>query len=295
MRNAALRHYQASPKCWRYFYCGRERVLWGARRSPQHPSGVRTPPQRSCRSLGDQVRARCSLCALSFSTCTPSTACGRVGACFAQNWRCARRSFITLRSTHARRRTPPRTDGHQRALVTTCRIGGVPFVPKMTHTESCCVAPRSRQYLARGIGFCWQQGLRHRLVWQETCSAFFSLAPLCPRKHTGARLFRRERGCLQRLRRSVAAQHRGIPARVLANAVAQSAVWVLVLRTLTHSVSDAVLAPSSRRNSGASVSAAARVFAAYETLNSSLALWHHAQMLARAVALRAARAGHCWR
>ena len=102
MRHAALRHYQASPKCWRYFYCGRERVLWGARRSPQHPSGVRTPPQRSCRSLGDLGRGRCSLCALSFSECTPSTARDRVGAGFAPNWRCARRSFITLRTVHAR-------------------------------------------------------------------------------------------------------------------------------------------------------------------------------------------------
>ena len=63
--------------------------------------GARTPPQRSCWSLGDQVRARCSLCALLFSTCTPSTACDRVGAGFAQNWRCTRRSFITLRTAHA--------------------------------------------------------------------------------------------------------------------------------------------------------------------------------------------------
>jgi len=74
-----------------------------------------------------------------------------------------------------------------------------------------------------------------------------------------------------------------IPARVLANAVAQS-VLVLVLRTLTCSVSDAVLAPTSRRNGGASASAASGTFAAYETLNSSLALWHHAQLLASAVA-----------
>ena len=102
MCHAALWQYRASHKCWRYFYRGRERVLWGARRSPQHLGGARTLPQRSCRSLGDQVRGRCSLCALSFSTCTLPTACDRVGAGFAQNWRCARRSFTTLRTAHAR-------------------------------------------------------------------------------------------------------------------------------------------------------------------------------------------------
>jgi len=109
------------------------------------------------------------------------------------------------------------------------------------------------------------------------------ILPLCPRKRTATHLIRRELGCLQRLRRSVAAQRSGIPARVLASAVAQSAVWVLVLRTLASSVSDAVLAPASRRNGGASVSVAAGLFAAYEKLGSScLALWHHAQMLASA-------------
>ena len=116
MRHAALWHYQASTNCWRYFYRGRERVLWGARRSPQHPVWRAHPPQRSCRSLGDQVRGRCSLCAFSFSTCTPSTACGRVSAGFAQNWltwRCARRSFTTLRTAHARQ------GGHQLARTDT--------------------------------------------------------------------------------------------------------------------------------------------------------------------------------
>ena len=76
----------------------------------------------------------------------------------------------------------PRTDGNQRAVSTTCRTGGVPFVPNMTNTESCRVAPRLRQYLAWGVGFGAGRGLRRQLFWRKTrkclCS---SLAPLCPR------------------------------------------------------------------------------------------------------------------
>ena len=42
--------------------------------------------------LGGQVRNRCSLCTLPHSHAIPGTACGRVGAVLAQDWRSARRS-----------------------------------------------------------------------------------------------------------------------------------------------------------------------------------------------------------
>ena len=51
------------------------------------------------------------------------------------------------------RRAPPRTDGNQRAVSTTCRTGRAPFAFQMTNAEACRVAPRLRQYLARGVGF----------------------------------------------------------------------------------------------------------------------------------------------
>ena len=47
----------------------------------------------------------------------------------------------------------PRTDGNQRTVSTTCRTGGVQFAFQMTNSEACRVAPRLRQYLARGVGF----------------------------------------------------------------------------------------------------------------------------------------------
>ena len=73
-----------------------------------------------------------------------------------------------------------------------------------------------------------------------------------------------------------------------ANAVSQRAVRVLVPRPLNYSVSDAVSAPASRRNSGASVSDATVMLEAPGTRSSSFALWHHARMLANAVSQGAA-------
>ena len=183
---------------------------------------------------------------------------------------------------------------HPKADTTSHRRAPTRGCADLPHWRS-AIRSKDGQYriLPRGAAFEAISGAGHRILLatgaaappglQETCSAIFSLAPLCPRKHTATHLFQRILRRLQRLRRSVAAQRRVVPARVLANAVAQS-VLVLVLRALTCSVSDAVLAPTSRRNGGASASAASGTFAAYETLNSSLALWHHAQLLASAVA-----------
>jgi hypothetical protein len=53
----------------------------------------------------------------------------------------------------------PRTDGNQRAVSTTCRTGGVQFAFQMTNAGACRVAPRLRQYLARGVGF-WCHQIR---------------------------------------------------------------------------------------------------------------------------------------
>jgi len=82
------------------------------------------------------------------------------------------------------------------------------------------------------------------------------------------------------------------------HAVSQRAAWVLVLRPLlplNYRLSDAASAHVAPKNGGASVSAAAGLFAAYDKLGSSLALWHHAQMLSSAVALRAAWCEDMWR
>jgi len=92
LRRAALRHYRGSPKCWRYSNRGTRCALWRAHRSPQIRHCARAAPQSSCRGLGGQTRARCSRRTLSFSQRIPRTACGRVGAGFAGNWRSARRS-----------------------------------------------------------------------------------------------------------------------------------------------------------------------------------------------------------
>jgi hypothetical protein len=56
---------------------------------------ARTPPQRNCRSLGDQVPGRCSLCALSFSHCSPTTA---------RLHRCRFRAKMALHYAHVRSR-----------------------------------------------------------------------------------------------------------------------------------------------------------------------------------------------
>jgi hypothetical protein len=196
------------------FYRGRKHVLWCARRSPQHPGGVRAPrPNAAAGSLGDLVRSRCSLCALSFSKCTPSTACDRVGAGFAQNWCCARRSSTTLRTAHARQ------GGHHLARMGTnarlCR----PAALAEYHSFQRWPIPnpaawrRVRDNIWRGASDSAGDG---------GCGTTPNLALLCSRKHTAAHLFRRELGCLQRLMRPVAAQRRVIPVRVLASTVAQS-------------------------------------------------------------------------
>jgi hypothetical protein len=71
------------------------------------------------------------------------------------------------------RRAPPRTDGNQHAVSTTCRTSGTPFVSNMTNTKSCRVAPRLRQYLAWGAGF-W---CRHReqRSWMQTLALMWRL------------------------------------------------------------------------------------------------------------------------
>ena len=73
-----------------------------------------------------------------------------------------------------------------------------------------------------------------------------------------------------------------------ANAVSQRAAWVLVPRPLNYRLSDAVSMGGRRRNGGASVSGADWVHKAPGTLSSSLAMRHHAWMLAIAVSQRAA-------
>jgi hypothetical protein len=104
------------------------------------------------------------------------------------------------------------------------------------------------------------------------------------RKRHAAHSFRRESGCLQRLRQSVAARRCGVHARVLAIAVMQGAAWVLALQALSYSVSDA----TRRRKCIASVSVATGMHEASETLSRSFALRHHNQMQANAVPQRAA-------
>ena len=76
-------------------------------------------------------------------------------------------------------------------------------------------------------------------------------------------------------------------AQLLASAVAGSSVgWAL--RSLNYGVSDAVSTYAVSKNGGASISGAAVVFEASETLGSSSTLQHHARMLAIAVSQRAA-------
>ena len=80
------------------------------------------------------------------------------------------------------RRAPPRTDGNQRAVSTTCRTGRAPFAFQMTNAEVCRVAPRLRQYLASGVGFWCRMGTAPPPVLAENAQCLCSsLAPLCPR------------------------------------------------------------------------------------------------------------------
>ena len=80
------------------------------------------------------------------------------------------------------RRAPPRTDGNQRAVSTTCRTGRAPFAFQMTNAEACRVAPRLRQYLASGVGFWCRMGTAPPPVLAENAQCLCSsLAPLCPR------------------------------------------------------------------------------------------------------------------
>jgi hypothetical protein len=109
--------------------------------------------------VGDQVHDHCSLCTLSFPHRVSFTACGRASAGFAQNWRSVRRSFAPCPLRMHARRTPPRTNRHQHAVVTICRAGGLPFVPTVANNDSCRVALGPGQHLARGIGFLWLTGI----------------------------------------------------------------------------------------------------------------------------------------
>jgi hypothetical protein len=93
MPRAALWHRQAPRKCWRNFYRGTKCARRRACRSSPTPLAAPTATQSSCRCLGGHARNRCSLCTLSHSHAIPGTACGRVGAVLAQDWRSARRSF----------------------------------------------------------------------------------------------------------------------------------------------------------------------------------------------------------
>jgi hypothetical protein len=180
--HAALWYHHVTCKCWRHFYRRTKCAPRRARRSSQTPRAAPTPPQSSCRCLGGHVRNRCSLCTLPHSHIIPGTACGRVGAVLAQDWRSARRSF-----TPCALRMHPKagTTSHgrnQRAVSTTCRTGGMPFVPNVANTEPCRVAPRLRQYLAWGVRFWRRTGTAPPPVLAENAQCLCSsLAPLCQR------------------------------------------------------------------------------------------------------------------
>ena len=94
MPRAALWHWQAPRKCWRYFYRGRKCAPRRARRSSQTTRAAPTPPQSSCRCLGGHVRNRCSLFTLPHSHAIPGAACGRVCTVLAQDWHSVRRLFV---------------------------------------------------------------------------------------------------------------------------------------------------------------------------------------------------------
>ena len=80
------------------------------------------------------------------------------------------------------RRAPARTDGHQRAVVATCRTGGVSFVQTMTNASSCRIAPSSKQYLARGVGLCCQIALHLPDMAGNALCLFSSLGAALPAK-----------------------------------------------------------------------------------------------------------------
>ena len=87
------------------------------------------------------------------------------------------------------------------------------------------------------------------------------------------------------LRSSFALRHHD---QMQANAVSQRAAWVLVARPLNCRLSDAVSTHVAPRNGGASVSGANWMYEASVTVSRSLAMRHHAWMLAIAVSQRAA-------
>ena len=87
------------------------------------------------------------------------------------------------------------------------------------------------------------------------------------------------------LSRSLAMRHH---AWMLANAVSQRAAWVLVPRPLNYRLSDAASTRVAPRHGGAPVSGAYWMYEASRTLSRSLAMRHHAWMLANAVSQRAA-------
>ena len=108
-----------------------------------------------------------------------------------------------------------------------------------------------------------------------------------------AHLFWGQLGCLQRMAHSA----------VAGRCIIMLGCWQSLCRSEQRecwcrgpgcSMGDAVPTPVSPRNSGAPVSAAAGVLAAYGTQRSSLALHHHARMQANAMPWRAAKVLAPW-
>ena len=164
---------------------------------------------------------------------------------------------------------PARTNRHHRAVTTTCRAGGVPFVCDITNTNSHRLAPSSGQFLVRGTGFRWQLGRLRRLVWREARNAMFFVGAAMPTEGNAAHRFWQERVCLQRLGQPPAAQRCGVHAWVLANAVALCEC----LRCWTELQREQCLSMGGRRkNSSTSVPGAVGVLAAYGTVSRSLTM-----------------------
>jgi hypothetical protein len=140
-----------------------------------HTPRVSTAPQSSCRCLvpwWPSSQPLLSLHAPTFPRHTRHSLWPRrrgFGARLA-----LRAPFVhTLRTAHASQgghHLARMGDGNQRA-VSTCRTGGAPFIPNMTKTEACRVAPRLRQYLVCGIGFWFRTGTARRSFWRKTHNA----------------------------------------------------------------------------------------------------------------------------
>ena len=103
------------------------------------------------------------------------------------------------------------------------------------------------------------------------------------RPEMAAYLFRGQLGRLQRMGHLAGAWRYIIMLDAGKCCVAESSVWVLVLRPQSCRLSNAVSMGGRRKNSGASVSGADGVHEASETVSSSFALRHHARMLTKTV------------